>query len=202
MYIRWQSRRRSRSQFGWSPDGDVHWKLVLVESARIDGKPRQRHIAYLGSVTESALKLPVQVCHFWDRLDERLGQLGNQLKVSDRTRIETAISAKVPRPTPAEYKDAARKSAEILGWEFITDRQRAALEDEADQWCGNGGGSATKILQKLHGVSQCRCSFCGKSDKQVHTMVASEGVCICDGCVDIAAGLIAARRPENATSTT
>jgi hypothetical protein len=31
----------------------------------------------------------------------------------------------------------------------------------------------------------CKCSFCGKSQKQVNKLVAGPGVYICDGCVDI-----------------
>jgi hypothetical protein len=203
MFVRWQSRQRNRAVFGPYGKGDVRWRVVLVESARVNGKPRQRHICYLGSVTESAIKLLIQRCHFWDKVGERLDRLGNQITTADRDRIEAVISEKVPRPSPAEYKDAARDAARIIGWEFLTDRQRAALEDEADQ-LRDGEGTATAnlkhALEKLQGGDPLRmCSFCGKAEDQVHTLVASNGAYICDGCVDVAAQLIASRR-ENETS--
>ena len=54
-----------------------------------------------------------------------------------------AIAIVVPRPTAAEYKDIARKGAATLGWEWITDKQRAALQDEAEQWQHGEGGETT-----------------------------------------------------------
>jgi hypothetical protein len=37
-------------------DGDIHWTASIVEAVRVDGKPRQRHIACVGSLYESELK--------------------------------------------------------------------------------------------------------------------------------------------------
>jgi hypothetical protein len=36
---------------------DVHWAAIIVESVRVDGKPTQRHVAYLGGITESAIAI-------------------------------------------------------------------------------------------------------------------------------------------------
>jgi hypothetical protein len=41
---------------------DVHWAAVLVEGARVKGKPVQHHIAYLGGITESAIEIVAQRC--------------------------------------------------------------------------------------------------------------------------------------------
>ena len=35
---------------------DVPWPALVVENVRIDGKSTQRHIAYLGGLTESAIR--------------------------------------------------------------------------------------------------------------------------------------------------
>ena len=81
MYIRWQSRERRSPQFGrgkqlhrkWdhkrqradyayarkgTSKQDIHWRAILVENERVNGKPTQRHIAYLVGFTESAIAIP------------------------------------------------------------------------------------------------------------------------------------------------
>ena len=34
-------------------------------------------------------------------------------------------------------------------------------------------------------ASCCKCSFCGKSQKQVKKLIAGPGVYICDECIDL-----------------
>jgi len=36
-----------------------------------------------------------------------------------------------------------------------------------------------------------KCSFCGKSEKEVNKLVAGPGVYICDGCVGLCSQVIA-----------
>ena len=43
------------------------------------------------------------------------------------------FAERMPGPTPAEYKDIARRCAQSLASEWIGDRMRAALQDEAEQ---------------------------------------------------------------------
>ena len=42
-----------------------------------------------------------------------------------------------------------------------------------------------------HGGDLRRCSFCGKSQKQVKTLIAGPGVYICNECVDLCAEILA-----------
>jgi hypothetical protein len=119
MFIRWQHRKR-RTTFHLSREGDVHWAAILAESARVDGKPTQRHIAYLGGFTESQAKIPAQQCHIWDAISERLDSFGKRLNPAERKRIEAAIAEKVPRPSRTEYK-------RIAGFEHLSKHQKAAL---------------------------------------------------------------------------
>ena len=46
------------------------------------------------------------------------------------------------------------------------------------------------------GTATLRCSFCGKSQKQVTKLVAGPGVYICDQCVDLCVQIIAKERPK------
>ena len=112
----------------------MHWRAILVENKRVDGRPKQEHVAYVVGFTESALQIDAQRCHIWDRVSECLGRLGNRITPEDREKIEAAIATKVAKPTRAEYKKAARKAAEILGWDWISEGFKAALKDEADRY--------------------------------------------------------------------
>jgi hypothetical protein len=131
MYIRWQSRKRTRAEFGYGRQGDVHWRAILVENKRVNGNPKQEHVAYVIGFTESALAIDTQRCHIWDRVRKCLDRLANRVTPEDRTKIEAAIAMKVPKPSRAEYKKAARKAAKILGWDWISEDFKAALKDEA-----------------------------------------------------------------------
>jgi hypothetical protein len=103
MFVRWQKRKLLRPVFGRGQD--VHWSAILVESRRVDGKPRPCHVVYLGGITDSAIEIDAQRCHFWDRISARLDALGNRITPADRNKIEAVIADKVSRPTPAQYKD-------------------------------------------------------------------------------------------------
>ena len=101
---------------------DVHWAAILVEASRVDGKPKQEHIAYLGGITESAIEILPQRCYFWDEVTERLDQLGNRMPADERLHIENAIAERVPLPTPAEFNQTAENAASI--WSDPADQQR------------------------------------------------------------------------------
>jgi hypothetical protein len=115
MYLRWQSRKRSTPEFGYG-EGDTHWRAILVENTRVDGKPRQQHIAYLAGFTESAVAAPAQQRYLWDRIVERLNQLANRISPEDRRSIEAALIEKIGKPpTKAQREALDRRRKEILG---------------------------------------------------------------------------------------
>ena len=195
MYIRWQSRRRQQSQFGKWTETDTGWSAIIVENTRVGGKPVQRHIAYLVGFTESAIKIAPQRCYLWDGITARLDQLGNQITPADRAKIEAAIAKKIPRPTAAEYKDAARDAAQSIGWDWISQGFKDALHDEAAQWQDRKGDSdsVTKIQSALNPQPQVVCSFCGKGDDAVSVMVQGHAGAICNECADHTTKIIADR---------
>ena len=82
---------------------------VLVECRRVDGKPRQRVIAYLGGIREAYVdEREREHRAFWEGVDERLDELG--LDPETRARVEASVESRVRRVTPdnqAEF-DAAR----------------------------------------------------------------------------------------------
>lgn len=105
MYVRWQ--RRTRKRYGKSP----LVMAVLVESRRVDGKPRQRVVAYLAGIRERSIgEREKEHREFWRKVDERLDEL--RLDRETRERIETILEARVARLTPenqAEFDAAATR---------------------------------------------------------------------------------------------
>jgi hypothetical protein len=117
MFIRWQHRKKTRPMFmgrGRTHDGgDVRWTAILVESVRVDGKPRQKHIAYLESYFESDIDIVGEHCEFWDKISAHLDRLNNRISAGDRKKIEADIARKIRRPTKRECEADKRRSAKL-----------------------------------------------------------------------------------------
>jgi hypothetical protein len=115
MYVRWQARKRKRPAFGGMAKEDMHRAASLVEIARVKGKPTQRHVAYLGGITDSAIAIPAQRRVFWQNVFEVLHRLSNQITAEQRQAIIAALAAKVPGPpAEAECAELDKERAEML----------------------------------------------------------------------------------------
>ena len=96
--MRWQSRARKRR--GGSP----LLTAILVECRRIENRPRQRTVAYLGSIREGCIESTLaRHVKFWLGVTERLDQLGDAITPGERERIEAALAKRVRRVTDAEH---------------------------------------------------------------------------------------------------
>lgn len=129
MYVRWKKRPYSdRQVYDKPPPKGYLLSAVLVESRRVNGKPRQRHIAYLGSVdvwlgdplptwlkNESVKMMslgagrdgkvhPLHADYFWQAATNMLGMLSGQIDPDTRAVIEAAISAVIPQLDPLAIK--------------------------------------------------------------------------------------------------
>lgn len=92
MYVKWQ--RRPRRTMGGSP----LLMAVLVESHRVDGKPRQRVVAYLAGIRERFVgEREDKHDKFWRSVDAHLDALG--LDAETRARIEASVAKGVARVT-------------------------------------------------------------------------------------------------------
>jgi hypothetical protein len=126
MYVRWQSRKRRRAAFGKRKErGDVHWRAILVENERINGKPTQRHIAYLGGITESAIATPPQCRWFWEGVMKKLNELS--LPRAYQRRIIAAVAKKVGAPPTAAQ--CRRHDRELLRKYGIKPKPSAFYKD-------------------------------------------------------------------------
>lgn len=116
MFIRTKKRklRRRKRQYGTAFD------FVLVRSVRIDGKPRQKMIAYLGWAVRHDSQKPNAVRDALSRRNARnaILQRLTELQIDNAERIVAAVAAL--RPTPdedtviAEYEQ--RSAAEMEEW--------------------------------------------------------------------------------------
>jgi hypothetical protein len=114
MFVRWQKRKRKSRAFGGGRRGtDTHWAASLVESVRVDGKPTQRHVAYLAGITDSGIEIAAQRAFFWQKATEQLDRLANRISKDDRARIEDLIEKRVPRLTRKEYDDCLARWAAL-----------------------------------------------------------------------------------------
>lgn len=126
MFVRWKRKRRKDSSHWERPDPDTRavrvytpeflLSAVVVESVRIDGKPRQRTIKYLGSIRECKLDPDNKsgIFHhgyFWRSVDANLAEL--ELPESERVRIVAILEDTVPRPDP---------EARARAWQETEDR--------------------------------------------------------------------------------
>ncbi len=131
MYIRWTHRRSTavdwvtrlragaRGRAGNNP-GDVSHYAYLVQSTRIDGKPRQRLVAYIGSIVDSqggtrrttrCLSNPADRYWFWRDAGAKLDAAG--LADAARARCEAALASVVP---PLAGDDLAAYEAQLAAF--------------------------------------------------------------------------------------
>jgi hypothetical protein len=146
MFLRW-IERPSKDGFDWTA-----LSLILAESKRIDGKPRQRHIAYLGGIRDDEITDVGSRCIFWDSVRAAFDRLDNQIVPADRKRFEVAIAARVPRPSAKAYKTAARQAARQWGWTKLSDGFKTALADEAGKWLAHDAELRAKLMRELGAI--------------------------------------------------
>ncbi len=89
----------------------LSYYAVLVESGRIDGKPRQRVIKHLAAIQEDKQQYQGFRFRFWEKIEDGLTELGyNPGEIDDLT---ARISETIHRPSQA---DMARWKQEREEW--------------------------------------------------------------------------------------
>jgi hypothetical protein len=114
MYVRWQTYRSQALNERQAARNDerARLKAVLVESVRVHGKPRQRHVAFLGSLTFEPIGFDSSRSRFRRDVTTQLERLGNRISPEDRDRILASIAERVGGgpPTAAELEQFERDS--------------------------------------------------------------------------------------------
>ena len=88
---------------------------ILVESHRIDGRPRQRFECYLGTIREWTVldRVYWHLVDFWISADKKLDDL--QIDQDARQKIETKIAERIPRPTEQDRLNMLKDLAALGG---------------------------------------------------------------------------------------
>jgi len=108
MFVKFSHRSRAythRRREGQEPHRTVI--VQLVESQRIDGQPRQRIVAHLGTCQEPIGRDRHRLW-FHQRCTEVLDRL--DLSADDRGKISAQIAARIPPPTPEEMAEMEREA--------------------------------------------------------------------------------------------
>jgi hypothetical protein len=116
MFVRWQlykSQARNRHRRAHN-DKHARLRAILVEGVRVDGKPRQKHIAFLGSIPIDGNERDREI--LWCRVTTALDHIG-RLSPQERRKIATAVAQRVPGKLSTKQEIAAweRASAALLG---------------------------------------------------------------------------------------
>ena len=99
--------RRTNPRSGGSSEPRTSWVAVIVESRRVDGRPRQHLIRYVGSIDCADIHRLSARQRFWDRADVVLAEFDQE----QRERFEHALETKVRRPTAEEVAAASPAAA-------------------------------------------------------------------------------------------
>ena len=128
MFVRWKRRKKAATKPGRNPrrrsDAGDSLYCVLIESRRIEGKPRQKVVCYLGSVDEGHLDKTWLRVDFWDAIKPKLD--GLDLTRKERQRIEDSIQqivTRIPEEQETQFKKERRRY--LLELETIIEINRA-----------------------------------------------------------------------------
>jgi hypothetical protein len=108
--LKQQDHRAFGDQLACGTNASVRrrWAAIAVESIRVDGKPTQRHIAYLGCITESAI--PIMHKRYYSGARSMTSSSASAAGSAERDggRIQRASARKVSRLTKAEAEQVKR----------------------------------------------------------------------------------------------
>lgn len=109
MFARWKKRRLKRREANDSIEGAVR-SAVLVRAIRINGKPRQKIVQYLGSIRDSQIEESRCRVRFWFEVERKL----KGLEIADElyNKVLITLSMVVPLPTVEEVNSLTEIGSE------------------------------------------------------------------------------------------
>ncbi len=119
MYIRWKEKPREPQ---WGYDANHHWRsgvahktmllsAYLVESKRVDGKPRQKTI-YLASIRERFLPYANHRLYFWKRVQAKLNTLN--LSPEQLQTVKEKLAERVPDVTQEQLQTQEEELGRLM----------------------------------------------------------------------------------------
>ena len=160
MYVIWRKRKREHYAGFWNKIGDVRLTPIIVQARRVDGKPKQEHIACLPSIIESDISDKSAVW-FWKAVEEQLTRLTNRITRGDMEKIRAALDKVVPQPEPEHAKNQedgaqAHRDAMIAvlsprsEWERDANTERIAFSNsfKTAQTCADCGEPLEEVYRE------------------------------------------------------
>lgn len=95
--------------------------------------------------------------------------------------LRDALKAKAIQTTHSESLELIAKAFGYDNWNILSAKIGAALPRS---------GAATSPQSRPSQDKPLHCSFCGKSQHEVHKLVAGPAVYICDACVDLCVDIV------------
>ena len=154
MYVIWRKRKREHYA-GWGEIGDVRLTPIIVQSRRVNGKPKQEHIACLPSFMESHIS-GVSAVGYWAAVEKQLARLTNRISQDDLQKIRAALDKVVPKPEP-EYANKLEAEMDSLAaaWDPTgriqeTNGQMYAFSSsfKTAQACADCGGEMEEVYRE------------------------------------------------------
>ncbi len=183
MYVIWRGRKREHYA-GWGKIGDVRLTPVIVQSRRVDGKPKQEHIACLPSIIESSID-EKEAVWFWGGVEEHLARLTNRIPREEMEKIRAALDKVVPQPDP-EYAKSHKAKAQASIESMVaalggnnrvreTNKQMHAFSSSfrTAQACADCGGEMVEIYRERRtwgrrGAVGVLCKRCVQNPYRFH----------------------------------
>ena len=161
MYVIWRRRKREHYAGWWDSIviGDVRLTPIIVQSRRVNGKPKQEHIACLPSIIESHINENSAVS-FWAAVEKQLTRLTNRIPREDMEKIRAALDKVVPQPNPEyakNYSDEPGPDIDIMAaaWDPTgrvreTNKQMYAFSSsfKTAQACADCGGEMEEVYRE------------------------------------------------------
>lgn len=131
MYIRWKTKPRAR-EYELKPGEKWRTKTkpvtlyiaYLVESKRIDGKPRQK-TTYLACIQDKHIDSPGHRFDFWKTVEKNIAPLNPTAELI--AMVQTKLQERVPIPTKEQREEEKRGRDEAVAALMASIKARGGL---------------------------------------------------------------------------
>jgi hypothetical protein len=116
MYVRWK-KRISHAKKSWiREDHGATLSAELVESVRIDGKPRQKVIAFIHSIRDTEVSSLTSRYYFWYEVTKKMRHYPFYTCTDEqKAKIITGLAKVVPLLTDEEFKSEQERTRSVIG---------------------------------------------------------------------------------------
>lgn len=116
MFVRWKIRASTARKPLIQQLHGATLSAELAESVRIDGKPRQRVVAFIHSIREPELKSVTSRYYFWDEVTKKIRRYPFYTFTDEqKAKIITGLVKVVPLLTDEEFASEQERTRTFVG---------------------------------------------------------------------------------------